>query len=123
MISLTAGRPETVECAEGIRKLLFQNLPVVLANPHEPQLSESEKQKISDKLKFLADNEYRASFYLINLSVIVNNLSPGTIEKPTVLPHTILKWAGRVGEKVKREAKKKSQVKKGRVIRSSDPFR
>jgi hypothetical protein len=118
MIPLTGNTEEIVKAGTILRDRIFQRLPLVLNFPHLPQLTETEKNKIIDKLTWLANHEERASFYLQYETIA--NLRPGTIEEPTKLTPTIIKWAGKVKTPDYKEPKQKiGNAKNGRIIRDA----
>lgn len=117
MLELTDESDKAVASANIIRNELFTNLPLVLESPHLPQLSQNEKDKVIEKLVWLANNEYRARFY--SSMAIVAALRPGTPESPTRLTPLVTKWAGvRKLPQYKEKTQKIGGAKNGRVLRS-----
>jgi hypothetical protein len=57
MIPLTGNTEEIVKAGTILRDFIFQRLPLVLNFPHLPQLTEEEKNKVIDKLTWLANRE------------------------------------------------------------------
>ena len=117
MIALV-GEPKVVEAANYLRNIIMQIIPDVLNSPHTPELTPEEKQKLLNKLDWLARNEHRAQFFL-NLTAM-QYLIIGTAENPTRLTNTLLKWAGKTKPPKYKEAYKKiPDCKNGRIIRNA----
>jgi hypothetical protein len=119
VITLIGPTVDGIEKGNELRDRLMKNMPLVLQNPHIPSLLEEQKEKIIDKLVWLANNEYRAQFYQ-NIVGAIASLDPGIPESPHKLWPTFLKWAG-----IKKLPKYKEPIptignaKNGRVIRGT----
>jgi hypothetical protein len=102
------------------KELLLKNLPLVLANPHIPELTPEEIMKVLEKLKKL-ETESRERFFLTVNMLSTCNLEPGNEGNPTKLTNEILYWAGRKKKKLpkyKESNPKMPQCVNGRVIKN-----
>ena len=118
MIEITGSNdPEKLPTANTVRKNLFEFLPQILNGPHEPELTQDEKDLVTDKLLWLVENEYRCSYWN-SVAMFASTLRPGTANEPTKLSPLILKWAGRFkGVKYREQTAKAKHAANGRVIR------
>jgi hypothetical protein len=117
MIELT-GKDDGLVQANEIRDNVFKYLPLILEAPHSPTLNEEQKNKVIEKLVFLANEEYRSGFYLCSLTLTAS-LRPGTGDSPTKLSPLVLKWAGlRKILQYKEPTQQIKGAKNGRVLRS-----
>jgi hypothetical protein len=113
------GSEKDLETGIRVRDEVMQYLPLVLEAPHRPQLTEEQKNKIIEKLVYLANHEYKAAYYR-NALILTASLRPGTVDSPTRLSPMVLKWVGYIKMAPYKEPQQKIRnAKNGRIIRNA----
>lgn len=110
-------KPETVIEADITRAEFLGKVSAYLAGPCNPELTDEQKQKVIDKIKWLLENEFRPTYWQ---SVAVQ-LNPRVIDGVTQLMPKLLLWAEYRKQPVYKHKEGQSipHAKNGKIIRSA----